>query len=63
MTTSILSDFVRRKTLESAEIEMMERVGVEIPAQDWQNFEAWISTPPQVIPELQRIAGIKPVWE
>lgn len=63
MTTSILSDFVRCKALESAEIEIMERVVVEITAKHWQSFEAWLNTPPQVIPELQRIAGIKPVWE
>lgn len=33
-----LSDFVRRKALESAEIEMMGRVVVEISAKHWQDF-------------------------
>ncbi len=58
-----LSDFVRRKAMESAEIEMMGRVVVEISAKHWQDFEAWLNTPPQTIPALQRIAGMKPAWE
>lgn len=57
-----LSDFVRRKALESAEMEMMNRTVIEIPAQSWQQFESWLNTTPQAIPALQHLAGIKPAW-
>ena len=58
-----LSDFVRRKALESAEMDIMNHTIMEIPNQHWQQFEAWLNTPPQAIPALQRIATMKPVWE
>jgi uncharacterized protein (DUF1778 family) len=40
-----LSDFVRRKALETAEIDFLERRIVEIPAKDWERFEAWAAEP------------------
>lgn len=58
-----LSDFIRRKALASAEMEMMGRTRVEIPARQWQAFEAWLDSPPQGIPALQRTAEMQPVWE
>jgi uncharacterized protein (DUF1778 family) len=35
-----LSDFVRRKALEAAEVEVLERNIVTIPAKDWEAFVA-----------------------
>ena len=37
-----LSEFVRRKALESAETEVLNRTVVSIPAKDWAAFEAWV---------------------
>jgi uncharacterized protein (DUF1778 family) len=57
-----LSDFVRRKALEAAELEMMERRLITIPATDWEKFEAWADRPAQEIPELKELAGKSPTW-
>ena len=35
-----LSDFVRRKAVEAAEIELLDRRVITIPAKDWARFEA-----------------------
>jgi len=35
-----LSDFVRRKALEAAEMEVLDRRLVTMPAKDWEKFEA-----------------------
>jgi uncharacterized protein (DUF1778 family) len=48
-----VSDFVRRRALEAAELDVLERRIVTIPAKDWQRFEAWAATP------AREIAGIK----
>lgn len=58
-----LSEFIRRKALEAAELELMEQRIVEIPNNLWEQFEAWLDTPPQTNPALKRLAEIKPVWE
>ena len=58
-----LSDFVRRKALEAAEIEVLERSTVIIPAEHWEAFEAWAKEPPRVIPALQELFRRRPSWE
>jgi uncharacterized protein (DUF1778 family) len=58
-----LSDFVRRKALEAAEIDVLERRTVTIPAKDWEAFEAWVNRPAESIPALKRLARWKPTWE
>jgi uncharacterized protein (DUF1778 family) len=58
-----LSDFVRRRALEAAEMDILDRRIVTIPAQDWQKFEAWVSAPAKDVPALRRLAGIRPVWQ
>ncbi len=35
-----LSEFVRRKSLEAAEIDVLNRNMITIPAQDWEAFES-----------------------
>jgi uncharacterized protein (DUF1778 family) len=57
-----LSDFVRRKALEAAEIDMLERRVVAIPAKDWEAFEAWADRPPQKIAALEELARTEPEW-
>ena len=58
-----LSDFVRRKALEAAEIEVLGRTVVTIPAKDWEAFEAWIDRPAETIPGLAELARRTPSWE
>src|SRR2546429_253991 len=57
-----LSDFVRRKALEAAEIDFLERRIVVIPAKGWEAFEAWADRPPQQIPALEELMRTDPKW-
>lgn len=57
-----LSDFVRRRALEAAEIEVLERRTVVIPAEDWAAFEAWADRPPQEIAALKELSRTDPAW-
>lgn len=57
-----LSDFVRRKALEAAEMDMLQRPVVTIPAKDWEAFESWANRPPRKIDALQELSRIDPVW-
>ncbi len=50
-----LSDFMRRKALEAAEIEVLTRSIITIPAKDWEAFEAWVNRPAEVIPALTEL--------
>jgi uncharacterized protein (DUF1778 family) len=57
-----LSDFVRRKALEAAELEMLERPVAVIPAKDWEAFEAWAERPPEKIAALEELVRTNPTW-
>ena len=57
-----LSDFVRRKALEAAEMEILERRIVTIAAEDWEAFEAWADSPPKKIAALEELARTDPAW-
>ncbi len=58
-----LSEFVRRRALESAEAEVLNRSVVTIPAKDWEAFEAWLDRPAEAIPALAELARRTPSWE
>jgi len=58
-----LSDFVRRKALEAAELELLSHPRVTIPAADWEKFEAWANAPAKPVPALAALAAIKPPWQ
>ena len=58
-----LSDFVRRKALEAAEMDVLERRIVTIPAADWKKFESWVNAPPKPMPALRRLARSRPTWQ
>ena len=58
-----LSDFVRRKALEAAEVALLERNIVTIPAKDWEAFEAWVARPAKAIPVLKLLARKTPTWQ
>ena len=58
-----LSDFIRRKAIEAAEADMLERRIVTIAAEDWEKFEAWAEAPARVIPALRKLSTTPPAWE
>jgi len=58
-----LSDFMRRKAVEAAEAEILNRSIVTIPAEQWEAFEAWLARPPQNNPGLAALARRIPAWE
>ncbi len=58
-----VSEFMRRKALEAAEIDVLNRSMVTIPAKDWEKFEAWAMRPAESIPGLAELASRKPTWE
>lgn len=57
-----LSDFVRRKAVEAAEMDLLDRRIVTIPADAWDRFEAWAQAPARAVPELRDLAAIRPAW-
>jgi uncharacterized protein (DUF1778 family) len=57
-----ISDFVRRKALEAAEMEVFTNPVIEIPAENWAAIEAWVDAPARDIPELRRLMSRPPVW-
>lgn len=59
---SSLSDFVRRKALEAAEMDMLERPVVIIPTKDWEAFEAWANRPAKKVAALEELARTDPAW-
>jgi uncharacterized protein (DUF1778 family) len=58
-----LSEFVRRKALEAAEIDVIERRIFTIPAKDWEAFEAWVDAPPKPVAALEKLAETPPTWQ
>lgn len=62
-TQTSLSDFVRRKALEAAELELLDQRTITIPAADWERFEAWATAPAKPVSALRDLATTKPVWK
>jgi uncharacterized protein (DUF1778 family) len=58
-----VSDFVRRKALDAAELDIMERRIITIPAADWEAFEQWAQAPAQDVPGLRDLASRPPTWQ
>lgn len=58
-----LSDFIRRKALESAEAEVLNRSVVTIPVKDWDEFESWLHRPAETIPALRELKRRRPSWK
>lgn len=58
-----LSDFMRRKALEAAEMDILDRRIVTIPARDWEKFESWVNAPAKVVPALRELAATRPAWQ
>lgn len=58
-----VSDFIRRKALEAAEQDLAEHRIVTIPAESWDQIEAWVKAPAKDVPALQRLAAHRPAWQ
>ena len=59
---STVSEFMRRKTLEAAESELIDRRIVTLPVAAWEAFEARLSEPAKAIPVLQELFQRTPAW-
>ena len=58
-----LSDFVRRKALEAAELDLLDHRMVTIAAADWERFEAWAHAPAKPVPALRELSATRPAWQ
>jgi uncharacterized protein (DUF1778 family) len=57
-----LSEFIRRKAVEAAEADILERRIVTIAAKDWEAFEAWANRPAEEIEGVKDLVGRAPTW-
>ncbi|MFA6206085.1 MAG: DUF1778 domain-containing protein [Methylocystis sp.] len=58
-----LSEFLRRRSIEAAEAEVLNRSNITIPAKDWEAFEAWVGRPAEAVPALAELARRTPSWK
>ena len=58
-----LSEFIRRRALDAAEADVLERRTVTIPAKDWKKFEAWANRPAEDIEGLRDLARKVPTCQ
>lgn len=58
-----VSDFMRRKALEAAETDVLNRTVVTIAAKDWEAFEAWLHRPASANPALEKLMRLTPSWQ
>lgn len=58
-----LGDFIRRKALEAAEAELLERNTIVIPTSRWEEIEALINAPARVIPSVKELSRYAPAWK
>lgn len=52
-----MSEFIRRTAIEAAEVAVLNRSTVTIPARDWEKFEAWARRPARDVPALKELAS------
>ena len=57
-----LSDFIRRRAVEAAELELVQQNRVVIPATAWKRFEAWARRPAKSVRALRELASRPPAW-
>lgn len=58
-----VGEFARRKSIEAAVSDLLERSSVKIPVNDWQAFKDWVAQPAQSIPGVKALVGQTPTWE
>ncbi len=57
-----LSDYIRSKAVEAAEMVLLDQKLVTIPAEAWETFEAWAAAPARDVAGLRDLAASVPVW-
>ena len=57
-----LDDFVRRKSLEAAEADMIERSIVASAAEEGERFGQWAASPARKPAALKEPGGRRPAW-
>jgi uncharacterized protein (DUF1778 family) len=57
-----LSGFIRRKAVDAAKADVLERRIITIPAKGWKKFEAWAKRPAEEIEGLKKLARKVPTW-
>lgn len=60
---STISEFVRRKAIEAAELELMDRRVITLSAEQWDAFQARLTEPARVIPELKEAMMRPAIWD
>jgi len=58
-----VSDFVRRKAVEAAEIDLLDHRHVTIPAEHWARFEGWVNAPAKENAALRALSATRPAWQ
>jgi len=51
------------EAVEAAELALLDRRIVSIPAEDREKFEAWVNSPPKNLPKLRKLTAKRPVWQ
>jgi uncharacterized protein (DUF1778 family) len=62
-SSTSLSDFIRRKAIEAAEVDVLDRRIITIAAKDWARFEAWVDAPARDNPALRKLSATRAVWK
>jgi len=60
---STVAEFMRRKAVEGAELELMERRVVQIDPDQWATFETMLDAPATDNTALQELSQRTPSWE
>jgi uncharacterized protein (DUF1778 family) len=58
-----IGDFIRRRAIEAAEIDVLGRTIMTIPAANWEDVEAWASAPPKDLPVLRDLVARRLAWQ
>jgi uncharacterized protein (DUF1778 family) len=62
LARTTLSEFIRRKAVQAAEADVLDRRIFMIPAKDWEAFEVWANRPAEEIEGLKDLVGKAPTW-
>jgi uncharacterized protein (DUF1778 family) len=57
-----IGEFMRRKALEAAELDLPDQRHVVIPTADGEKFEAWAKAPGKSVPASRALAAARPPW-
>ena len=55
-----IGEFIRRKAVDAAELDLLERQSITIAAADWDTFEGWAHRPVDEIHERKDLAPQPP---